>query len=98
MFYPYLLEFLEVDSLYARVAWLEHKMVRVLWLLAWISTEPNSPNLTPARLHILWAFSPCSVMLNVKWCADSIPARRYLASCLHVSRDFRVLVGEVGLQ
>jgi len=32
--------------------------------LAWISTEPNSPNLTPARLHILWAFSPCSVMLN----------------------------------
>jgi hypothetical protein len=33
-------------------------------ILAWISTEPNSPNLTPARLHILWAFSPCSVMLN----------------------------------
>src|SRR5437660_8285791 len=32
--------------------------------LAWISTEPNSPNLTPARLHILWAFSPCSLMLN----------------------------------
>jgi hypothetical protein len=33
-----------------------------------------------------------------KWCADSSPARRYLASCLHVSWDFRVRLGEVALR
>jgi hypothetical protein len=36
----------------------------VAFLLAWISTEADLSNLTPARLHILWAFSACSVMRN----------------------------------
>jgi hypothetical protein len=58
------LRFTQVDTIpYSQFEQLvdQNKIAEVL---AWISTEPNSPNLTPARLHILWAFSPCSVMLN----------------------------------
>src|ERR1700751_5977164 len=64
--------------------------------LAWISTETNSPNLTPARLHILWAFSPCSVMLNGALITFLRGAT--WPPCLHVSRGFRVLLGEVALR
>jgi hypothetical protein len=39
-----------------------------------------------------------AVQRYAKWCADSVPARRYLASCLHVSWDFRVRLGEVALR
>ena len=64
--------------------------------LAWISTEPNSPNFTPARVHILWAFALCSVMRN----GALIAFLRDVTwpSCLHVSRDFRVLLSEVALR
>ena len=68
----------------------------IQFALAWISTEPNSPNFTPARVHILWAFALCSVMRN----GALIAFLRDVTwpSCLHVSRDFRVLLSEVALR
>ena len=66
------------------------------FLLAWISTAPNSPHKKLARMLIFRVFSPQSCYANR--CADSLIFRRLLAHRLLDSGHFGALRGEKTLR
>ena len=68
---------------------------RVL-ILAWISTERNSPYIMSLESTIFRAFrSEITVTCHANWCADSLVARRHFALSCFDFRSFRISVGEI---
>ena len=65
-------------------------------VLAWISTERNSPYIMSLESTIFRAFrSEITVTCHANWCADSLVARRHFALSCFDFRSFRISVGEI---
>ncbi len=65
-------------------------------LLAWISTERNSPYIMSLESTIFRAFrSEITVTCHANWCADSLVARRHFALSYFDFRSFRISVGKI---